>query len=92
MSGFRTKSLLIALLFVPAASAQAQTGAQPFTIWRFMGVPQGVQRVRDVMTNRRGNRPGLERRDPLKRIADPENLESDNPAIRKQPRSRRPRT
>lgn len=48
-----------------------------------MGIPQGFQRVRDVLTNRRGNRPGLERRDPLKRIADPENLESENPAIKK---------
>ena len=41
-----------------------------------------MQKIRDVSVNRRGNFPGLERKPPLKRIADPANLDSDNPAIK----------
>ncbi|PAY20273.1 hypothetical protein CKO51_06385 [Rhodopirellula sp. SM50] len=52
------------------------------TIWRFIGIPQGIQKIRDVTLNRRGNFPGLERKPPLKRIGDPANLESPNPAIK----------
>lgn len=75
--------VLLALAILPTVShGQGTPVAPPTTLWRFMGIPQGFQRVRDVVTNRRGNRPGLERRDPLKRIADPANLESDNPAIK----------
>ncbi|WP_253155909.1 hypothetical protein [Stieleria tagensis] len=47
-----------------------------------MGIPQGIQKIRDVTTNRRGNHPGLERKPALKRIGDPANLESENPAIK----------
>ena len=75
--------VLLALAISPTVShGQGTPVAPPTTLWRFMGVPQGFQKVRDVVTNRRGNRPGLERRDPIKRIADPANLESDNPAIK----------
>ena len=68
-----------------AASAAAAPGAAaaPHTLWRFLGVPQGIQKIRDTLVNRRGNRPRLERRPPVKRIADPANLESDIPAIKK---------
>lgn len=67
------------------ASAQAPVApvAPPVTLWRFLGIPQGVNAVRDTMTNRRGNFPGLERKPPLRSIADPRNLESSNPAIKK---------
>ena len=65
--------------------AHAQTPSTPVaptpTIWRFFGIPQGLQKIRDVSINRRGNFPGLERKPPLKRIGDPANLESPNPAI-----------
>ncbi len=47
-----------------------------------MGIPQGMQKIRDVTVNRRGNFPGLERKPPIKRLGDPANLESDNPAIK----------
>ena len=80
----RIAVVLVALL-VPTTTSRAQESPvteTPCTIWRFVGIPQGVQKVRDVLTNRRGNFPGLERRDPLKRIADPANLESENPAIK----------
>jgi hypothetical protein len=63
---------------LPAAAA-LQSG--PGTFWNFLGVPQGTQKLRDARLNRRGNNPERERVDPLKRIADPENLKSKNPAI-----------
>ena len=78
-------AVVLVVLIVPTGPSRAQDSPvteAPCTIWRFVGIPQGVQKVRDVLTNRRGNFPGLERRDPLKRIADPANLESENPAIK----------
>ncbi|MCD0459316.1 hypothetical protein [Roseiconus lacunae] len=74
------------LIATSATIAHAQAPAVPAaptpTIWRFMGIPQGIQKIRDVTVNRRGNFPGLERKPPVKRIGDPANLESDNPAIK----------
>jgi hypothetical protein len=61
----------------------SSVGAAPAnTLWRWIGIPQGIQKIRDVTVNRRGNFPGLERKPPLKRIGDPANLKSDNPAIK----------
>ncbi|HWB09350.1 MAG TPA: hypothetical protein VG826_09010 [Pirellulales bacterium] len=59
----------------------APTGAGPATFWKFMGVPQGWQKLRGATANRRGNLPGREPTPPLKAIADPANLQSGNPAI-----------
>lgn len=73
----------VAVLFGVGSVASAQGVATPEpTIWRFLGIPQGMQKVRDVSMNRRGNFPGLERKPPLTRIADPANLESTDPAIK----------
>jgi len=74
-------AVALAIVALPIL-AQAQDAAPPVTIWNRLGIPQGTQRIRDSLTNRRGNFPGLERKDPLKRIADPANLESENPAIK----------
>jgi hypothetical protein len=63
------------------APGVAPTGAGPATFWRFMGVPQGFQKLRGATANRRGNLPGREPTPPLKAIADPANLQSGNPAI-----------
>jgi hypothetical protein len=52
------------------------------TIWNFLGIPKTMNKIRDTTTNRRGNRPNAERKDAIKRIADPANLESDNLAIK----------
>jgi hypothetical protein len=57
--------------------------APPLTLWRFLGIPQGFQRIGDARLNRNGNFPGLERKPPLKPIAHPDNLLSNNPAIKK---------
>jgi hypothetical protein len=55
----------------------------PMTLWRFLGIPQGLSRVAGATVNRRGNLPGLEPKPPLKALADPANLASKNPAIKK---------
>ena len=55
----------------------------PMTLWNFLGIPQGLNKVRDAASNRRGNFPGAERKPPLKALADPANLQSEVPAIKK---------
>lgn len=70
------------LLLAGGVGVQAQAPTGPTTIWRFLGIPQGINKIRDATLNRRGNLPALERKPPLKRIADPENLESTDPAIK----------
>ncbi len=76
-------SLAATLTLTTGSTAQeAVVATQPATLWRFIGIPQGIQKIRDVSVNRRGNFPGLERKPPLTRIADPANLASDNPAIK----------
>lgn len=76
-------ALGVALVLCPGwhAVAQAAEPAAPLTIWKFLGIPQGLNKLRDTMINQRGNLPKLERKPPLKRIGDPANLESDNLAI-----------
>ncbi len=65
-----------------AAPGPAVPVAQPTSLWNYFGIPKGAQKARDARVNRQGNNPQRERVDPLKRIADPENLKSDNPAIK----------
>jgi hypothetical protein len=57
--------------------------APPATLWNFLGIPGVMHKMRDTTLNRRGNNPGAERKDPIKRLADPANLQSENPAIKK---------
>lgn len=75
---------------VPAKSASLQVGSAapgalpgpaPATLWRFMGVPQGIRKWQGATRNRNGNRPNREPRPPLKAIADPANLQSGNVPI-----------
>jgi hypothetical protein len=47
-----------------------------------LGFPQGVQKVEDARLNRSGDNPDRERTPALKRIADPANQQSPNPAIK----------
>jgi hypothetical protein len=59
--------------------AQAAGGR---TVWHALGIPQVWSRTRDATLNRFGNFPGLEKKPPLKKLADPSNLESDNPLLK----------
>jgi hypothetical protein len=52
------------------------------TLWSFLGIPQASYKIHAQLFNRRGNHPRLEKKPPLKGIADPANLKSDVPAIK----------
>jgi hypothetical protein len=68
-------------LSAAAALAQAPSPAPaPQTFWNWMGVPKHPLAG---CINRGGNFPECEKKPPLKAIADPANLQSDNPAIKK---------
>lgn len=63
-----------------ADRAGAQAAAKPHTLWQFLGFPSYL---RNRFVNQHGFAPGLEKKPPLRGIADPSNLESDVPAIQK---------
>lgn len=71
-----------AMVLAAGTGTYGQAPAGPNTLWRFLGIPQGINKIRDATFNRRGNLPALERKPPLKAIADPANLESTDPAIK----------
>lgn len=52
------------------------------TLWSFLGIPQASYKIHAQLFNRRGNHPNVEKKPPLKGIADPANLKSDVPAIK----------
>ncbi|MGI6415076.1 MAG: hypothetical protein ACOX1P_05350 [Thermoguttaceae bacterium] len=80
---FLATCLVLAVLFCCESPAPAQSPpAKPATLWQFLGIPQTFRRSYDGIVNRRGERPNLERKPPLKALADPANLASDNPAIK----------
>jgi len=66
----------------PTALAPNAAAAGPTTLWNFLGIPQGYKKIHDATFNRFGNFPKLERKPPLKRLADPANLSSPNDAIK----------
>ena len=56
------------------------------TVWHKLGIPQGVARTKlfkDSLINRKGLKPGKERKPKLLRIADPANLEEGKPEMLK---------
>jgi hypothetical protein len=75
-----------AMLVNGAAPVLAQAPVPPpppATLWSFLGIPQAFKAVREGAINKSGNHPKLEKKPPLKKIADPANLLSENPAIKK---------
>jgi hypothetical protein len=85
VTGFRT-GLILLLTALSAAPAAAQVGGPPTpptTLWNFLGIPQGIRKLQGATRNRNGNRPNREPKPPLKAIADPANLESKDPSIKK---------
>jgi len=71
----RTLSLVLAASVAHSTLAQAPA---PPTLWSFLGFPR-TGNLRAQFVNRRGNLPGLEKKPPLKNIADPANLAPDMP-------------
>lgn len=51
------------------------------TVWQKLGIPQTGARLRDSTLNRRGNFPGLEKKPPLLKLADPRNMAPEKPAM-----------
>lgn len=76
----RAMSLVLAVSVAQSSFAQAPA---PPTLWSFLGFPR-TGNLRAQFVNRRGNLPGLEKKPPLKNIADPANLDPKMPdAIKK---------
>jgi hypothetical protein len=73
--------ILSALSATSFGQAPPPPPASP-TLWSFLGIPQACYKVNAHLFNRRGNHPGLEKKPPLRGIADPANLKSDVPAIK----------
>ena len=71
------------LVLVPAFAASEAFSQAPPTVWHALGIPQTFKHFSDVTRNRSGNHPGLEKKPPLKKLADPANLKSDIPAVAK---------
>ena len=76
-------AMLVGMAMPGRVAAQAPEPVPPPTptLWNFLGIPQTCNKIKDKMKNRSGDCPCAERVDPLKRIADPANLKSPNPAI-----------
>lgn len=51
------------------------------TFWQKLGIPQAGARLRDGLVNRRGNFPGLEKKPPILKLADPANLLPEKPEM-----------
>lgn len=72
--------VVVASLTQSALAQPAIPAPSPPTLWNFLGFPKGfLGKARAQVVNRRGNRPGLEKKPPLKNIADPENLKPEMP-------------
>ncbi len=67
----------------PPGFTPADTPVAGNTLWHALGVPQGFRKIEDATVNANGNNPADERIPPLKRIGDPANAQSQNPAIKK---------
>ncbi|MHB8974242.1 MAG: hypothetical protein ACYC3X_01875 [Pirellulaceae bacterium] len=71
---------IICLLVVAPVVGRA---AEPTTLWTFLGIPQAYNHFHGALANRSGNHPGLEKKPPLTGLADPANLQSDVPVVKK---------
>ncbi len=72
--------VVVASLTQSALAQVAVPAPAPATLWNFLGFPKGfLGKARAQVVNRRGNLPGLEKKPPLKNLADPENLKPEMP-------------
>ena len=78
---FRTVTTVVLLFGLSGMPLPAQEPAATTTIWSFLGIPQGVRKVRGALTNRRGNHPRLEPHAARKALNDPANLAEGMPKV-----------
>src|SRR5215212_9547182 len=75
MLAHKRRALLLTLAAICGLTSFARAADPPTTLWNFLGIPQGIRKIQGATINRRGNFPGLERKPPLRAIADPIKLE-----------------
>ena len=73
---------MIGWVWAQGPAPPAAPAAAPVTLWNWLGIPQGCHKIEDALINPLGKHPKLERKPALKKIADPANLDSPNPAIK----------
>lgn len=72
----------LALALVATATSGCVAPQPPVpTVWQKLGIPQAGARLRDGLVNRRGNFPGLEKKPPILKLADPANLLPEKPEM-----------
>lgn len=72
--------LFLALLLSSTLGCAANPIQIP-TVWDKLGIPQATAALRDSTINKSGNFPGLEKKPPLLKIADPANLKPEKPEM-----------
>ena len=79
-------SVCLTIVAFAAQDSLAQVPSAPPaspTVWSSLGIPQGIQKLKGAMINRRGKHPKLEPKAARKALADPANLASDVPVLKK---------
>jgi hypothetical protein len=71
--------LLIAFILGSSLTGCVATPTPVPTVWDKLGITGGTAMLRDSMVNRSGNFPGLEKKPPVLKIADPANLAEGKP-------------
>ncbi len=78
----KATSRAIFLAWLTATVTGCVAPATPVTtVWQKLGIPQTGARLRDSTLNRSGNFPGLEKKPPLLKLADPANMAPDKPPV-----------
>lgn len=72
----------LAIVYVLGTSIGCVANPVPIpTLWDKLGIPQAHAILRDSTINRSGRHPGLEKKPPLLKIADPANLKPEKPEM-----------
>ncbi|MEQ1829159.1 MAG: hypothetical protein ABL921_24565 [Pirellula sp.] len=71
----------IALCFAASLSGCVTNPIPTATVWDKLGITGAGARLRDSTINRSGNFPGLEKKPPVLRLADPANLAPEKPEV-----------
>ena len=79
-TGSNGSRLYLALLLSSTIGCAANPVQMP-TVWDKLGIPQATAALRDSTINQSGNFPGLEKKPPLLKIADPANLKPEKPEM-----------